>query len=60
MRKNIKFFHLKIIIFSTFKNCCILHGHVFVMNPKKCIDSGYLNIYEQDKFHAELRMKKIV
>ena len=24
-------FHLTIIIFSTFRNCYILHGHVFVM-----------------------------
>ena len=30
-KKIIKFFHLKIIFFTTLKNCCELHGHVFVM-----------------------------
>ena len=29
--KNITIFHLKIIIFNAFRNCCLLHGHVFVM-----------------------------
>ena len=37
-KKNIKKFHLKIIIFSTFRNCCILHEHVFVMDPEKMTD----------------------
>ena len=31
-KKNIAIFHLKIIIFTAVKNCCILHGHVFVMD----------------------------
>ena len=30
-KKNIKIFQLKIIIFTAVKNCCILHGRVFVM-----------------------------
>ena len=30
-KKNIKKFHLKIIIFTAVKYCCILHGHVCVM-----------------------------
>ena len=30
-KKNIKFFHLKIIIFAAFKNCCILHRLVCLM-----------------------------
>ena len=30
-KKNIKNFHLKIIIFTAVKYCCILHGHVCVM-----------------------------
>ena len=31
IRKNLKIFHLKIIIFTAVKNRCMLHGHVFVM-----------------------------
>ena len=31
IRKNIRFFHLKINIFTAVKYCCKLHGHVFVM-----------------------------
>ena len=34
-KKNILIFYQKIIIFTVFKNCCILHGRVFVM-PKFC------------------------
>ena len=30
-KKNIKNFHLKIIIFTAVKNCSILHGHVFLL-----------------------------
>ena len=30
-KKNIKLFHLKIILFTAVKTCCILHGRVFVM-----------------------------
>ena len=30
-KKNIIFFHLKIIIFTAFKSCCLLHRHVYVM-----------------------------
>ena len=30
-KKNIKYFELKIIIFTSFKNLCIIHGHVCVM-----------------------------
>ena len=32
IKKNIKKFILKIFIFYNFKNLCILHGHVFVMD----------------------------
>ena len=35
MRKNIKKFHLKIIIFTYMKYCSILHGHVCVMEALK-------------------------
>ena len=31
-KKNITIFHLKITIFTAFKNRCILHGRVFVMS----------------------------
>ena len=31
-KKNITFFHLKIIIFTAVKNCSILNGRVFVMS----------------------------
>ena len=31
LKKNIIIFHLKVIIFTAVKNCCILHMHVFVM-----------------------------
>ena len=30
-KKNIKNCHLKIVIFTAVKYCCILHGRVFVM-----------------------------
>ena len=30
----INFFHLKIIVFTPVKNCCILHGRVLVMQKK--------------------------
>ena len=30
-KKNILIFHLKIIIFTAVKYCCILHGRVCVM-----------------------------
>ena len=36
-KKNITIFHLKIIIFTAVKNCCILHGRVFVII--RCSDS---------------------
>ena len=32
IRKNIKLFPMKIISFTTFKNRCILHRHVCVMD----------------------------
>ena len=32
IRKNITIFHLKIIIFTAVKNCCILHGRVYVIS----------------------------
>ena len=31
LRKTIIIFHLKVIIFTAVKNCCILHMLVFVM-----------------------------
>ena len=31
-KKIINFFHLKIIVFTPVKNCCILYGRVFVMH----------------------------
>ena len=31
IRKKLKKNHLKMNIFTAVKNCCILHGHVFVM-----------------------------
>ena len=31
LEKNITIFHLKMIVFSTVKNCSILHGRVIVM-----------------------------
>ena len=31
--KIVKIFQLKIVIFTAFKNRCILHGRVFVMLP---------------------------
>ena len=34
--KKVKNFQLKIVIFTTVKNHCILHGHVFVMKPAFC------------------------
>ena len=37
-KKNIKIFHLKIIIFTAVKICCILHGRVFVMMYSKEAD----------------------
>ena len=30
-KQNIRFFHLKIIVFTAVKYCCILHGRVCVM-----------------------------
>ena len=41
-KKNITFFHLKIIIFTAVKNRCILHGRVFVMFAKFQGDSHKL------------------
>ena len=31
-KKNITIFHMKIIVCTAVKNCCILHGHVCVMS----------------------------
>ena len=48
-KKNIKFFHLKMNIFTAVKYCCILHGHVFVMK-----DTERLKLAEASldaKFH---------
>ena len=40
-KKNIKTFHLKIIIFTAFKNRCILHRYVFfVMLITECTYNG--------------------
>ena len=36
-KKNIKDFLLKFFIFYNFKNLCILHGQVFVMNEKNAL-----------------------
>ena len=38
-KKNIKNFHLKIIIFTAVKNCSILHGRVFIMGFHSFEDS---------------------
>ena len=37
IKKNVTFFHPKIIIFTAMKNCSIMHGRVIVM--KKCLFS---------------------
>ena len=34
--KNMKNFHLKIIIFTAVKKCCMLHERVFVMQRMLC------------------------
>ena len=34
-KKIITNFHLKIIIFTSVKNCCLLHGRVFVMVSRR-------------------------
>ena len=39
-KKNIKFFHLKIDIFTAVKYCCILHSRVFVMFVFDTADSS--------------------
>ena len=30
--EHFHFFHLKIIVFTAVKNCCILHGRVIIMD----------------------------
>ena len=35
-KKNIKKILLKFFIFNNFKNICILHGHVFIMQLRGC------------------------
>ena len=39
-KKKCHIFIYKNIIFSTFKNCFILHGHVFVMQTVKTEEDG--------------------
>ena len=55
-RKNIKTFHLKIIIFSTFRNCCILHGHVFVMVAKMALKIEQRG-FTIDQFHQKMQIE---
>ena len=45
-KKNIKTNHLKIIIFTAVKYCCILHGHVCVMHVHIV---GHDTLYSQRK-----------
>ena len=40
-KKNITFFHLKIIIFTALKNHSVWHGHVFVM---EIIEVGFKRV----------------
>ena len=47
-KKTITIFHLKIIIFTAVKYCCILHGRVFVMaKPSSFVTRAYDTILEQ-------------
>ena len=41
-----KMFHLKIIIFTAFRNCCMLHEHVFVMRKSNTLLSLYPKVCE--------------
>ena len=45
IKKNITFFHLNIIFFTTKKNCSILHGCVFVMHVSFVAMGLWLIIY---------------
>ena len=55
-----KNFRLKIIIFSTFRNCCILHGYVFVMSRIQGGSTlhGHVILMSKDRRHGrEVRLK---
>ena len=49
IKKIIKILYLKFFIFTTVKNRCLLHGHVFVMNVgiKRIQKLQYLNYHLQ-------------
>ena len=41
-KKNITFFHLKMINFTAVKNCSILNGRVFIMVTLVHCPTGYI------------------
>ena len=52
-------FHLKIIVFTAVKNCCILHGRVCVMPSIKLfctVKNVYFNTSCSCKLGADLRL----
>ena len=42
--KIVKKIQLKIVIFTAFKNRCVLHGHVFIMRPDQKPHAGIADL----------------
>ena len=60
-KKNITIFHLKIIIFAAVKNCCILHGRVFVMamislSIPRYLGRSTVNLSATNELYCKLRL----
>ena len=54
-KKNITFFHLKIIIFKAVKNCNILNRRVFVLNEYRAVVFTTSN----EMFHIGMKLETI-
>ena len=48
-KKNINFFHLKVIIFTAFKNHCMLNRHVCVI---LCY-AMFLHVFQKEETHIK-------
>ena len=57
-KKNIRIFHLKIIVFTAVKYCCILHGHVGVMNYFTAVKNCSILCTDFCKLKSSLRLIK--
>ena len=59
IRIILHFFHLKIIFFTTVKNCSIMHGRVFVMILHAMSSANVVNKVNVTKLHYFTTVNKL-